>query len=368
MQTLTVMVTGLGGGGNGEQIFKALRMANTNYTIIGGDMNVYSKGVDNVDQFYQLPGALETDYISCLTAVCRQHQVKALFPGSEPELLVISRNRQIFESQGIFLPMNPAQVIEACMDKNHIMRFLQEKGFVVPRSWSIRRMDDLNVDIYPLVLKPSLGSGGSSNVFIAQSKEELVYMAKYLLGLYDEFIIQEYIGKPDDEYTVGVLTDMADGYLINSIVVRRMICTNLSTRMRVPNRTQRSDLGPQLVISSGYSQGWIGPCPEVAETCERIALALGARGSINVQCRVYQGKVYIFEINPRFSGTTSLRAMVGYNEPDIVLRSKFFGEHPEPRFAYQSGVIMRGVNEVLLAATEHHHARSLLKGRDSLPR
>ncbi|GAG21532.1 unnamed protein product, partial [marine sediment metagenome] len=35
MEKVPVMVTGIGGGGHGEQIVKALRMASTPYEIIG---------------------------------------------------------------------------------------------------------------------------------------------------------------------------------------------------------------------------------------------------------------------------------------------------------------------------------------------
>ena len=35
---IRVMVTGVGGGGNGEQLVKALRLARTNYRIIGADI------------------------------------------------------------------------------------------------------------------------------------------------------------------------------------------------------------------------------------------------------------------------------------------------------------------------------------------
>ena len=34
----------------------------------------------------------------------------------------------------------------------------------------------------------------------------------------------------------------------------------------------------------------------------------------------------IFEINPRYSGTTSLRAIVGFNEPDLMIRHHLFRE------------------------------------------
>jgi carbamoyl-phosphate synthase large subunit len=53
----------------------------------------------------------------------------------------------------------------------------------------------------------------------------------------------------------------------------------------------------------------------------------------------------VFEINPRFSGTTSLRAMKGYNEPDCLLRKHLFGEEIKVRFDYGSGLILRSLCE-----------------------
>jgi carbamoyl-phosphate synthase large subunit len=162
-----------------------------------------------------------------------------------------------------------------------------------------------------------------------------------------DFVIQEYVGTPDQEYTVGVLIDM-DGNLVNSIAVRRYIMSSLGSLVKVPNRTGREDLGPVLAISSGISQGVVGRFPEVTGPCERVALALGARGAFNVQCRLVGGEPCVFEINPRFSGTTSLRAMVGYNEPEVLIRRHVLGEEVETRFHYAEGVIMRGLRERLI--------------------
>jgi carbamoyl-phosphate synthase large subunit len=56
----------------------------------------------------------------------------------------------------------------------------------------------------------------------------------------------------------------------------------------------------------------------------------------------------IFEINPRFSGTTSIRAMMGYNEPDLLLRRHLRGEALTPRFPYRSGMVLRSLGETLV--------------------
>lgn len=348
MKNLTVLVTGVGGGGHGEQILKALRLSDQKYNIIGADMSPISKGLAEVDQPYILPPASHPDYIKKLLTLCKKHDVKALFHGSEPELKVMAANREEIEAAGIFLPINPTGVIDVCMDKFKTVDFLIQSGFRFPKTYQVRSKEELkNVDFLPAVLKPSVGGGGSANIMLAQTQEELILFGEYLLHIYQEFIVQEYVGTPDNEFTVGVLTSM-DGELINSIAVKRMIMTSLSNRIKVTNRTGKSELGKTLAISSGVSQGEIGKFAEVTKPCEEIAEKLGSRGAINIQCRFVNGEVYVFEINPRFSGTTSLRAMVGYNEPDVLIRKHLLGEDIKPFFPYRSGFILRGLEETYL--------------------
>jgi carbamoyl-phosphate synthase large subunit len=348
MQKTTVLVTGVGGGGHGEQILKALRLAGTGYHVVAGDMSPYSAGLMGADTAYVLPPATDPGYIEAVLKVCRAHEVRAVFHGSEPELKAMSANRDAFAAEGFFLPINPAPVIDLCMDKARTCEFLEQHGFRTPAFQEVSAMEHLEAfDHLPAVLKPSVGGGGSANLFLAQTRDELMFFGRYLLSLYPAFIVQEYVGTPHDEYTVGVLLDM-DGGLVNSIAVRRHILSSLSNRLKVPNRTGRAELGPVLAISSGVSQGEIGRFPQVTEACERMALALGCRGAVNVQCRLVDGEVQVFEINPRFSGTTSLRALVGYNEPDVLIRRHVLGQEVERGFAYREGLILRGLAETYI--------------------
>ena len=71
----------------------------------------------------------------------------------------------------------------------------------------------------------------------------------------------------------------------------------------------------------------------------------------------------VFEINPRFSGTTSLRAMAGYNEPDVLIRRHVLNEAIEPHFAYRSGVILRGLSETMLDESLVRRLSSEASGR-----
>ncbi|MGV8059405.1 MAG: ATP-grasp domain-containing protein [Smithellaceae bacterium] len=344
---ISVLITGVGGGGNGEQILKALRMAEKNYEIIGCDISQYSKGLKYVDIPYIVPRPNDPRYLETIIEICRKHAVKALIPGSEPELLFLSRNREKLLAEKIFLPVNPESVIETCMNKSKTFEFFEKNNFLFPETKLLQTLDDARTwNIFPAILKPSVGSGGSSHTYIAQNKDDLTMLSKYMLegNICLEIIIQEYVGTPESEYTVGVLFDM-DGNFINSIAVKRDLSLALSRRISLPNRTEHKKFGPNLVISSGISQGEIGHFPEVTSKCEEIAAKLGTCGPTNIQCRLYKGDVYVFEINPRFSGTTSLRAMVGYNEPDVLIRKHLLGENIQPRFPYKSGIIVRGLDE-----------------------
>ncbi|MEF8753404.1 MAG: ATP-grasp domain-containing protein [Accumulibacter sp.] len=345
---IRILVTAMGGGGHGEQILKALRLAkNERYWIVGADANPACPQFDMVHERAVLPLASSPTYMDELFALIARHRIQVLFHGCEPELRLFARHRREIEEQGVFLPVNPTAVIDLCMDKEKTNRRLLELGFSAPRFAVVDATSDLAaIDWFPVVVKPSLGGGGSSNVYIARNAHELDGLAQFLnLGANDiKFFIQEYVGTPDAEYTVGVLHDM-EGEYINAIAVKRSLTGQLSIRTSVANTTGRAELGPRLVISSGISQGEIDRFPIVSDQCRAIAMAIGARGPLNIQCRLVRGVVQVFEINPRFSGTTSLRAMVGYNEPDLLIRRHLLQEKLDVGFAYGKGLILRNLTE-----------------------
>ena len=345
---LNVLVTAMGGGGHGEQILKALRLAEKGrYRIIGADANPDCPQFGLVEQSAVMPFANSPDYMQRLFEVIERYEIKALFHGCEPELKLFAKHREEIERCGVFLPINPSSVIELCMDKEKANRRLIELNFDSPKFTVIATKNDLvAIDWFPVVVKPSVGGGGSANVYIAQDRKELDGLAEYLnLGENQiKFFIQEYVGTPDQEFTVGVLHDMNGDY-INAIAVKRALTGQLNIRMAVPNRTKKTELGSRLVISSGVSQGQIGRFPEVTNQCKEIARAIGARGPVNIQCRLVDGVVKVFEINPRFSGTTSLRAMVGYNEPDVLIQRHIYNAAIEKDFSYEEATILRSLIE-----------------------
>ncbi len=326
---INVLVTAIGGGGHGDQILKALRLASPGrYRIFGADAKGDRAQASLVEDFTVLPPASDPNYLDTLLELCRRWNIRVLFHGCEPELKLFAEQRDVIEAEGIFLPINTTQLISLCMNKAELNKQLDELGFAAPRYAIVSDTKTLaSINWFPVVVKPSVGGGGSASVYIAQNYKELMSLADYL-GLGESsnnFVIQEYVGRPEDEFTVGVLHDL-NGKFVDSIAVQRDLSGGLNVRMTVANRSGKSELGPKLVISSGISQGRIGKFPNLTDQCREIAEALGSKGPLNMQCRFVDGKVRIFEINPRYSGTSSLRAMVGMNEPDLMIRYHLLAE------------------------------------------
>ncbi|KKJ77015.1 hypothetical protein WH95_10140 [Kiloniella litopenaei] len=344
---INVLITAIGGGGHGEQILKALKWADGDrYRIFGGDMNRNCPQFNYVDKAITLPSATSPEFIDSVLKICKAHDICAVFHGCEPELLAYSRARDRFGSEGILLPINKAEVIEMCLDKVRSSEFLQSVGFAPPRYILAENAEDAkSLELFPLIVKPHVGSGGSKDCYIVQNNAELDAVFVLLhASAENPIMVQEYVGTPQTEYTVGVLHDL-DGNFINSIAVRRELKSALNLRISTPNNTGKEELGQHLVISSGISMGEVCDDREVLQTCEKIAAALDVRGAINIQGRMTPNGFKTFEINPRFSGTTSIRAMMDYNEPDILLRKHVFGEKISPRFSYNKGFVLRSLIE-----------------------
>lgn len=347
---LHVLVTGTSGTNTGTQILTALLLCPDRYRLVVTDIERESYGAFKVPTSYVVPPARSEDYIPCLLDICRKEKIDVLIPGSEPELKACSEHRSCFEEADVHLLINNAETIAVGMDKMRTIGFLRAHGFPYPKSLMLQpgiapeeMVETTAAELrFPLVLKPFVQSGGSSNLFLAQDKDELLFHLTLLRHRSDlQMMVQEYEGTPEEEYTIGVLSD-DEGKAFSSFVLKRLINTSFTTKLKVPNRYKDRITSDSLTISTGVSQGWVGEFPELKAFAEKVANALGSTGPLNIQCRKTDRGVVIFEINPRFSGTTSIRALCGHNDPDLLIRRRLFHESPAG-ISYRKGIVLRAL-------------------------
>lgn len=329
-----VLVTGVGGP-LGQAIVKAARQSRLSNRVIGTDRALLSVGFDWVDAAYVLPDCRHADqYIAAMIDICQRERVDLVLPGSEGEIRVLSEYAARISSKAAArLIVPPLSVLDVCFDKLETCRFLDKNGLHGPRYAGLGDADalvELINDLgFPLLAKPCRGSG-SQGIFLVRSDLDL----DYIRSLGREYVVQEYLLPDEEEYTVGVFTDIR-GNQNHGICMRR-----------------------ELAAGNTY-RAWVTDHAAVLAEASRVVEKLRIVGPCNVQIRVTARGPIPFEINPRFSGTTGMRAHFGYNEVEMAIQSFVLNEPIlPPSLVY--GTALRYWEEVYLPTTDSGFSVSTL--------
>jgi carbamoyl-phosphate synthase large subunit len=320
-----ILVTGVGNITTGEQIYRAMLLGRRRYRITIANVDQQRMIVANGARKVVLPAADHPEYVAALAAAANEAAADFILPGSDRELIRIAAERDQLARGTRAIPLiNNEAVIRTCSDKQATARAIQECGFAVPATVDATSVEAAVEAVasgrltLPVVIKPKYSSGGSANVYIAQDEAELRFFVHYAMQCEPALVLQEYVGDAEHEYSVSVI-HYPDGSLGGSMATRRHLTSRLSTHLKTPNRTGRAELGAWLVISTAHSQGEIDDFADVRQAAERVATQMGSTGPLNVQGRLTGSKFYVFEINPRFSGSTAVRARAGHNGPEALI-------------------------------------------------
>jgi carbamoyl-phosphate synthase large subunit len=337
-ERIKVMIAGIGGASLGTEIRKSLVLAG-GYEIFGCDVSETAYGLYE-SEFSKTWLVSRKDYISSVLNACIDSGVSLLIPGGEQPMTLLGAAASTFEDAGVRLLANTPEIIALYSDKAKTFHRLAMCGFPIPRTTVINKQSDLDQVGLPCIVKPATGSGGSAAVFFAISADEAMIYAEFIRRTGHPPVAQEYVDEGEGEFTIGVLS-LPNGHVAGSIALRRALDAKLSVAYR----------GRGGLISSGYTQGYIGEYRDLCQQAERIAEAIGSRGPINVQGRVRDGVLLPFEINPRFSASTYLRAMAGFNEVDILIKYFVEGALMQPS-SIKPGWYLRSLTEQFVVAGE----------------
>jgi carbamoyl-phosphate synthase large subunit len=319
---MKILVTGAGAL-LGQGIIRSARLAPTPYEIVAVDPDPRSVGLFWADRAHVVPPAKSPAFLAAISRIIAEERPAAVLVGTDIELMVLSAHRAALEAAfDTHVVVSPPEVIRIADDKWLTYEFLRDRGFPHPRSAlpedpaGVRALID-QVG-YPLVVKPRVGAR-SVGVRLVHYERQL----REALATVPGAVVQECVGTPRQEYTSGLI---AFGGEVRAVVTMR--------RDLRDGNTYRAYVEPEAP-----------PNPQLVE----IARALGGHGPINLQFRLDGGVPKVFEINARFSGTTPLRALAGFNEVDAVIRHVVGGAAvPPPRL--RPAVIFRYWNDLVVDA------------------
>jgi nucleoside-diphosphate-sugar epimerase/carbamoylphosphate synthase large subunit len=300
------------GSGIGQSVVDAVRLCGDSYRLIGFDLNPFAHGGLFCDAFYKTKPIEESGYVDRLLDTCRREKIKVIIPGLDNDLLLLSQKKKYFEEQDVHVLVSPESVTELCLDKKKLS---QELNFHFPEvvvSYSREEAEEaVKKDRirFPLIAKPRTGAG-SVGIRIVQNSDELRLIP-------DNQIIQPIVSveKSDPDYS-HFLQGIKEGEVIQvaEVSVQYFISKNGKVMGRIATRNKLKMGVPIEVIPVDSPLIW--------QSTQRVVehlISLGAWGPINIQGRADSKGFHIFEINPRFTGLTGLRAKMGFNEVEASL-------------------------------------------------
>lgn len=273
-----ILVTGIGGD-IAQSISKIIRNSNLPVQLIGTDVNKSIPWGSFVDEFYKVPFANDTSYLSALENIIVKEWINVLIPTTEQEIRVINNAKVNENWNPTRILIAPSHIVNIFLDKLETIRFLAANNIPVPGTEESER----EPESYPCILKHRFGSG-SKGLTIIEDEQDLKYFRSKRKG----WILQELLSPDDEEYTCGVYTN--DGQNMYVIVLKRVLKDSVT--------------GMAEVV---YDK-------EIIKLCERIGSLIDLKGSINIQLRKTSQGPMIFEVNPRFSSTAIFRDHLGFRD------------------------------------------------------
>jgi carbamoyl-phosphate synthase large subunit len=318
---MKALVTGAGAV-LGQGIIKSLRQSSLACEIVAADPNPLSAGLYWAGGAHRIPMASDPAFGESITALIDRERPDVVLVGTDVELSWFAHNRPALEAAfRTHVIVSDPRVIAIADDKFETSRFFAEAGLHPPHSApgedaeAVARL--VETIGFPLVVKPRIGAR-SVGVSIVEDSHALERALVGRTGL----VVQECVGDGDSEYTASVL--VFDREPQASIVMRR-----------------------DLRDGNTY-RAYVEDYPALNAAVRAFGAALQPHGPANFQFRIdADGVPRVFEINARFSGTTPMRAMVGFNEVEMCIRKLLLGE-PVRQPVPTPGVILRFLDELFV--------------------
>jgi len=279
---MKILISGIAGD-VGISIGRILQRSELNAILLGYDVHNEHYADDIFQEIFTMPRVDSISYFSCLQELIKQNSIDVFIPSSEPELRWFSKNLDSARKLEIPCIMANQYAMEIGFDKLGTAKHLRASGLTAPWSELVSELPDGPSEL-PCILKSRYGAGNST-VYLVDDKEKTHLFS----CLYPQYMWQEYLPGTHGEFTCGVYRCLDD--TVRVIIMRRRLSSGATAYAQVVKEAS------------------------IEQLCKQIAESLNLRGSINIQLRIVEGKgPVVFEINPRFSSTVSMRDKLGFRD------------------------------------------------------
>lgn len=264
---------------------ETLKQFNKKGKVFTTDMNpALSSACQVSDGYMKVPRVTDKEYLHILKEYCMKNDISMVVPTIDTELHILSKAKENFLRDGIFLAISSNEICETFYLKDSTEKFFVKHGFDTPKS-----ITDILTCSYPIFAKlnNSSCSIGAQIVYTPEIAKELRQNSNY--------VFQEFI--QGDEFTVDTFIDR-NGDVI-AIVPRQRL------EVRAGEVSKAKTVKDARIIKA------------IKELCSKLE---GAYGCITIQLFRTDDRIVFIEINPRFGGGYPLSLRAGANFAEFLIK------------------------------------------------
>ncbi len=309
-------------GRRGDLVKDFKKSLDVNSKIIATDNTNTAPGLYFADKQYIVPKIVEENYIPIILDICQKEDVGAITTLIDPEIDVLSKNRDKFEAIGVEVLAPFADTASLCFDKYKMYKFLKQHNIKTALTFGtlsdfIKAYENKEIS-FPVFVKPRTGSG-SVGARKINTLEELTIA----WNSDNTLIIQQFMAGIDLDADVYVDT-------ISHKAVSIFTKKKLETKIGGANKT----------ISFKDEK--------LFKEIEKIVEAFKFNGPIDMDFFYVDGEYYLSEINPRFGGAYLHAFGCGVDFIKLI-ENNMNGIENKPKFGdYEEDVLMMMYDSVVI--------------------
>lgn len=231
---------------------------------------------------------------------------------------------KFLDKNGIKILGTSAESIDVAEDRERFDALLERFGIFRPKGESVmtlnEALDAANRLGYPVLLRPSYVIGGQ-NMTIAYTDDDVNQYMEIILsqGIENPVLVDKYM--MGTELEVDCISDGKD-VLIPGIM----------------EHIERAGVhsGDSIAVYPPYNLNDM-MLEKVCDISQKLALAMGTKGLVNIQYLIYQNELYVIEVNPRASRTIPYISKVT-GVPMVELASKIMVGSSLSELGYSTGL------------------------------
>ena len=262
-------------------IASIIRKNFNNVILIGTDIE--SNGAGNLifDKIYNIPIVNSYKYLGIISKISKSMDL--IIPSTEKEIIFFSKNKKKFRNK---ILINNEKIINLFSSKLKTQKYLKKnfKDFSLKFSMTLTDYYNSKKIVTPFFLKKKSGSG-NVNYKIINNKTDIRNLRFYKKN---DWVIEELLDQKSDEYTCAIIKLKK----IKKILI-------FKRKLHKLGHTMFAEIYQNL---------------EIEKKLLDIADKLNLNGSINIQFKIHNNQIKIFDINPRLSSTVKMRDMIGFQD------------------------------------------------------